>query len=262
MKRMYLLLAVFLSSFVLHGCQTLGVTERQEQAIFQYSTVHALLEGVYDGELTCGELAEQGNLGLGTFNALDGELVCMNGTVYQVKSDGSVSVADDEQKTPFAAVTFFRPEKVYKINSSMDYAGLKKAIDSKIPNKNAFTALWVQGTFQYVKTRAPEKQAKPYPRLADALKDQPVFEFHNVKGTLVGFCLPEYVKGINVPDFHLHFLTDDKTGGGHLLECNTEKVVVGIDTVSGLNLVLPKNSAFDNADLSGDKQEELHKVEN
>ncbi|MDP8218384.1 MAG: acetolactate decarboxylase, partial [Candidatus Theseobacter exili] len=213
MKRIRLLAFIFLAGFFLSGCKTLGVVERQQQSLYQYSTSHALLEGVYYGDLTCGELVKKGNLGLGTFNALDGELICMNGTVYQVKSDGTVSIPKKNEKIPFAAVTFFNPEKVYKMNLKMDYNALKEAIDSKIVNKNSFTALWVQGSFSYVKTRAPVKQQKPYPRLADALKNQQFFEFHNVKGTLVGFRLPEYIKGINVPDFHLHFLTEDKLGG-------------------------------------------------
>ena len=265
MKRVRLLLAITLMVCILPGCKTLfgnkkGVQD-DSQYIYQYSTLHALLEGVYDGNVTCEKLLDNGDLGLGTFNALDGELVCAGGQVYQVKSDGSVSVAEPSQKTPFAAVTFFKTEKAFKIKGKLDYDGLKKEIDARIPSKNDLVAIRVRGKFDYIKARAPKKQEKPYPKLVDALKDQPIFEFNDVSGVLVGFCLPEYVKGINATDFHLHFLKDDRSGGGHLLECKTKEITVEIDSVPQLRLSIPQSSEFGCANLAGDRQAEMEKVE-
>lgn len=45
--------------------------------LFQYSTLEALLGGVYDGEVTVGELLTHGDFGLGTFNSLDGEMIIL-----------------------------------------------------------------------------------------------------------------------------------------------------------------------------------------
>ena len=86
------------------------------------------------------------------------------------------------------------------------------------PPKTCFYAVMIQGEFSYVKTRSVPAQEKPYPPLAEVTKNQPTFEFTDVTGTMVGFRCPPYVTGINVPGYHLHFLTDDRTAGGHLLE--------------------------------------------
>ena len=78
--------------------------------VFQNSTINALLEGVYDGSMTYGELRRHGDFGLGTFNALDGEMVAFDGEFYQIKSDGIAYPVADEQRTPFATVLFFQPK--------------------------------------------------------------------------------------------------------------------------------------------------------
>jgi acetolactate decarboxylase len=75
--------------------------------LYQYSTIEALLEGIYDGDMTFGELKSHGNYGLGTLNSLDGEMIQVNGKFYQVKVDGIAYPVEDNEKTPFAIVTFF-----------------------------------------------------------------------------------------------------------------------------------------------------------
>jgi len=104
-------------------------------------------------------------------------------------------------------------------------------------------------------------QSKPYPSLAEATSKQPTFEFHDVKGTLVGFWCPAYAQGINVPGYHLHFLTEDKQAGGHLLECRVQNARLEIDPTPGFNMVLPEGGDFSKADLSEDKSKELEKAE-
>lgn len=55
------------------------------------------------------------------------------------------------------------------------------------------------------------KAEKLYPKLADSVSKQVIFEFENVSGTLVGFRTPDYAKGINVPGYHLHFITENRS---------------------------------------------------
>ncbi|MEJ2568319.1 MAG: acetolactate decarboxylase, partial [candidate division WOR-3 bacterium] len=120
-------------------------------------------------------------------------------------------------------------------------------------------AIKIEGLFKYVRTRSVPAQEKPYPPLIEVVKTQSEFEFNNVKGTLVGFRLPEYINGINVPKYHLHFITENKEGGGHLLELETEKVQAGIDFTDKIFVTLPKTRAFYDADLN--KEKDLKKVE-
>ena len=90
---------------------------------------------------------------------------------------------------------------------------------------------------------------------------QPTFEFENVRGTLGGFRCPDYAKGRNLPGWHLHFLTLDRTAGGHVLELVTEKVRFAIDYTFAIYVSLPKGGAFYEADLASDKSADLKRAE-
>jgi len=233
--------------------------EKDQDVLFQTSTINALLEGIYDGEFSFGELKTHGDLGLGTFNSLDGEMTMIDGEIYQVKSDGKVYVMPDSAKTPFSVVTFFEEDTAIILDSLLDYNSLEAFLDNMLPTKNLIYAIKIEGLFKYVRTRSVPAQEKPYPPLAEVVKTQPEFEFHNEQGTMVGFRLPEYLSGINVPKYHLHFITEDKRGGGHLLECETATVKIGIDFTEKLFVSLPEMKEFYDADLN--KGENLEKVE-
>ncbi len=65
--------------------------EREAHVLFQASTIAALLEGAYDGDLSFAKLAEHGDLGLGTLNGLDGEMVALEGRFYRADVEGRVA---------------------------------------------------------------------------------------------------------------------------------------------------------------------------
>ena len=234
---------------------------KEHRVIFQYSSMNALLEGVYDSDITVRELAAHGDFGIGTFDGLDGEMIALDGVFYQIWADGKAYRATDSMKTPFAVVTFFRGVNALYPNASLDFHGLTKYLDEMIPTQNIFYALRVDGSFQRVKTRSVRKQQKPYPRLVDALKNQPEFELRNVRGTLVGFRCPAYADGINVPGYHFHFITEDRKAGGHVLELQTDTVTARMEGVHEFHMVLPHNKSFYHSDLTKGKKAELEKVE-
>lgn len=229
--------------------------------VFQTSTIHALMEGAYDGDVTIGELKQRGNLGIGTFNALDGEMVMLNGNVYQVLSDGTVNDCSNDMRTPFAAVTFFEADKSVMVIGRIDFKYLTGYIDSLLPTTNVPYAVRISGWFSYVKTRSVPRQSRPYQRLVEVTKNQPTFEFKDIAGTIVGFRMPAYVKGINVPGWHLHFLTEDKLAGGHLLAFKAQQVNIEIDPCDAVFLSLPTTGDFAKADLTKQNAAELEKIE-
>lgn len=232
-----------------------------ENVVCQVSTINALLQGLYDGELTCGQLRKQGDLGIGTFTGLDGEMVVLDGKVLQVKDDGRVLPVADGETTPFATVTFFRADQTRKVEGSMDFPTLRQLLDGLVVNRNLFYAFRIDGDFTYVKTRSVPKQTKPYPVLAEAAKHQSVFEMQNVQGTIVGFYCPPYVQGLNVPGYHLHFITRDRSQGGHLLKCTLTTGTIQAEAVREFHMVLPANQDFAQTNLTVDRREELKKVE-
>lgn len=228
--------------------------------LYQASTINALLAGGYDGALSCGELTRHGDFGLGTFEALDGEMVVLDRTVYQVRSDGAVQAVGPAILTPFANVTFFDPDETFELRGIESLVQLQKEIERRLVNRNIFYAIRIDGLFDSVKVRSVPKQAKPYPRLTEAVKNQSVFELKAVQGSLVGFWCPEFVQGLNVPGFHLHFLSEDRRRGGHLLDCRLKEGKLSLDLTAGFTLQLPEKG-FGQLDLSGSRAKELEAVE-
>ena len=234
----------------------------QRETLVQVSTIDAILSGIYDGVMTFGTLKEYGNFGIGTFEGLDGEMIGLDGNFYQVKADGIAYPVSDSTKTPFACVTFFDTDLEEQLAEDMNYEQLGEFLDRILPTTNIFYAIKIEGAFSYMKTRSVPHQEKPYPPLVEVTKNQPVFEFNDVEGTIVGFRCPAYVKGINVPAYHLHFLTQDRDGGGHILEFKIKEAAAYVDYTSEFLMILPgEDSDFYKIDLAQDKQEELEKVE-
>ncbi len=252
MKIRHLLAAAFFAA-VVSGCA--GPPEERD-LLFQTSTIGALFEGVYDGETTCGELKRYGDHGIGTFNRLNGEMVVVGGRIYRVEADGVARPAGQSDKTPFAEITFFEADREASIDRPLTYKGLREYLDGLLPSKNFLYAISIDGSFEYMKTRSVPGQKKPYPPLVEVVKSQPVFEFRDVKGTMVGFWMPEYMKGLNVPGYHFHFITEDRKAGGHVLECKLSDVLVGIDYTNRYYLVLPESAEFGEANLETDKRNE------
>jgi acetolactate decarboxylase len=234
---------------------------RRAHEIFQSSTLSALLEGVYDGDMTYGELARHGNFGLGTFNALDGEMIALEGRFYQVKSDGKAYPVDPSLRTPFAVVMFFDPTVELSLEQPTTYSELQDGADRAVPSTNLFYAVRAEGFFEYLKVRSVPRQSPPYPPMTEVVKHQPIFELGNVRGTLAGFRFPDYTQGINVPGYHLHFLTEDRTAGGHVLDFRMHDARVAIDVTSDLHMEMPERGDFLKAELAKDNAEAIHQAE-
>jgi acetolactate decarboxylase len=211
--------------------------------LYQTSLMTALLNGIYEGQTTYGELRKHGDFGLGTFNDLDGEMVGFDGAFYQVRSDGSARPVAPEQKTPFAVVTFFQPEKELDLRHDIAKKELLALMENET-DANLFTALRVDGAFEEVRTRTVQVQHRPFPPLTEATAHQAEKIFPNVEGTLAGFRSPAYAQGIGVAGFHLHFLKKDKQGGGHALDYRLLNGRLQIGTLHDFHVELPDSGDF------------------
>lgn len=238
-----------------------GCATAPKDTVMQVSTIDALLAGVYDGQFTLGELKKHGDLGIGTFDALEGEMIVIDGTVYQAKVDGKLYRLPDSATTPFAAMVNFTADQSATLDAPLAQDALKAHIDTLAPNKNLFLAVRINGTFSHIKFRSVPEQNKPYPPLAEAAKHQAAFEHTNIKGTVLGFRSPAYVKGIGVPDYHLHFISTDRKTGGHVLDLTLKAGKLQLDTCSKFYMALTDNEHFGSIDLSKDRSHELERVE-
>jgi acetolactate decarboxylase len=216
--------------------------------LYQVSTLDALLQGLYNGSTTVGQLKQYGDFGLGTYEGLDGEMIVLDGHFYHMRSNGVLSEAADDEVAPFAVLTHFRPETQFTVGP-MAMADLSNLIDTLLPSRNYFYAIRIHGAFSAMSTRAIPQQVLPYPPLAQLIPIQSVFTYPNTTGTAVDIRSPAFVSGINQTAHHFHYVSDDLKGGGHALSFTTGQVVVSIQTLRRFEMSLPGDELFQKATL-------------
>ena len=232
------------------------------ETLYQVSTIDALMQGVFDGVQPVGELRKHGNFGIGTFEGLEGEMIVLDGKVYQAKADGRVYAVRDTATTPFATVTWFERDIIETVNRPMNFSVFSREMNDRLPSQNMIYAVRMHGTFPQMKVRAIPAQHKPYPTLTEAAKNQSVYTYADTTGTVVGFYTPAFFKGLNVAGYHLHFISDDQLTGGHILDFTVPaNTTVEYDITPAFAMPLPTSGAFTGVDLSQDLTKELAKVE-
>lgn len=234
--------------------------KREGNAVYLSAPINALVEGLYVENTTIGEVRQHGDFGLGTFNYLDGEMLLLDGKVYQIRSDGNVYDVGDDERSPFACVTFFSPDTFDDINGDSDVPDLATLLDRLIPSRNMLYAIRVDGVFSYVRCRAASR-SENYMPLVEATRDESIFDFHDVRGSLAGFYTPAFMASLNAPGFHLHFLAEDRRRGGHLIDCTLKESRIGIQHVPRLDVGLPVTLDYLTVDLTRDTGEDLEKAE-
>jgi acetolactate decarboxylase len=235
-------------------------TARNDSRVYLCAPVNALVEGIYEENITLAEVMRHGDFGLGTFNDLDGEMVLLDGKVFQVTGFGCVGVMEPQTLTPFACVTFYQPHSEEDLDRELDYAGFQEWLTGLLPSPNVFYAIRLAGEFAYVKTRSVPKQDN-YRPLVEVTREEPIFQFENIAGTLAGFYTPAFMSSLSVPGLHLHFLSHDLQHGGHLLECRPRNLHAGIQAIYTVELSLPRSLDYLTWDFSRDINRDLHEAE-
>lgn len=243
----------------------MGGVALAEDALYQVSTLNALMLGLYDGVIPVEEYLRNGDTGLGTLDRLDGEMITLDGVVYQVKDDGTVKVAEDTQTIPFGVVTEFAPEVAETlVEPIVGMEALAAYVDMLPPvaeNKNRMYVVKLTGYFDTVRTRSVPAQDKPYQPLHEVTQTQSEFTFEALEGTVVGVYFPDYLASVNMHGWHFHFLSADKTMGGHLLDAEVASGTIEVDTIDQLMLALPDTEDFASAHLGTDLAEAIESAE-
>lgn len=208
------------------------------ETVTQVSSYAALAAGRYDGHVTCAELLQFGDTGLGTFDGLDGEMIVLEGRIHRVDADGAVSEPAPSTLVPFADVTWFEPDLVFDV-SAMDQQVFQNTMRWKRPDPDHAYAIRVKGVFRSLTIRSVPKQEKPYPPLDQVVPAlQRVFEHAGIEGTLVGFLLPDEVGTLMPAGFHLHFVSSDRKAGGHVLDFDLAQGRIELDQTPTLQVML------------------------
>ena len=263
-----ILAAALLLSFTACSSQQETKAEQTDannrETVYQVALLQSLTQGYYDGIIKVSELKEHGDIGIGTFEGVNGEMLVLDGTVYQALGDGTVQEAADDETVPFSNVTFFESDVKEEISGIKDINTLKDALTKTVENngKNMFCFVKLSGKFKTMNVRSEIKQEKPYKTLDVALAtDQREFNYENVKGTVVALYCPDYMGGLNTPGWHFHFISDDKTKGGHILELAFDSAEAEYDITPEFDMCLSDNEDFQKMELAKDVSSAIKKVE-
>ncbi|MCR4656364.1 MAG: acetolactate decarboxylase [Lachnospiraceae bacterium] len=238
--------------------------ESNREKIYQVSLLQGLTLGDYHGSISAGTLKENGDIGIGTFDRLNGELIMLDGVVYRALGDGSVEEVKDTDTIPFADVTFFEADRTETLQGTESVEALKALLDEKVDSlgKNMFYMVRLDGHFTEMNVRSELAQEEPYKPLAKVLEtDQTFFDYEDIDGTVVGLYCPEYMKDLNAAGWHFHFISDDHKKGGHVLGLLIDDAELSIDLTPGFSMLLPDNESFKGFDLTVDQSEDIKKVE-
>ena len=233
--------------------------------MYQVSTLQALALGYSRAVITAGELLRKGDTGLGTFEDVDGEMIVMDGQCYRADQNGAVTVVASETGVPFAAVAKLYGEQQFPLRDLPDITSVRTELTRKIEEEfglNSMHIVRIEGEFEKVDARSEAPYRSHHITLKTVLgRTQKAFLFENIRGSLVGVYFPDYMDGINMPGWHLHFLSEDRTRGGHVFDASVRKATARMDKISSMELDLPREAAFDTYTLKQDLRDEIKSVE-
>jgi acetolactate decarboxylase len=236
--------------------------EREPHVLFQASTIGALLDGAFEGDLSFAELAERGDLGLGTLNHLDGEMIALEGEFFRADVEGHIERVPPAERTPFAVVTRFEPTIEERLpGGDLTHDQLLERLDTLLPEGATSCAIRLDGRFDLVRARSVPRQEPPYRPLTEVVADQHLFELRDLEGTMLGFRFPAYVEGIEVAGYHLHFISADRSRGGHVLDSRSCGLRVRLDPSNDLHVELPPRIDLEDPSLAAQTHAAVELVE-
>lgn len=233
-------------------------------ALVQLSTITALVSGDYYGSLTVDELLKHGNFGLGCFDGVNGEMIIADGVCYQALGDGTVQVADPAEKVPFATLCKFENDFSEDIEKCENIESLTETLNAAVNENgaNSMYAVKIHTTFPKIHVRSETKQEEPYIPLDKALTvSQTEFDYENTEGTLICLYFPDYMSKLNSAGWHFHFISDDKTQGGHVLDMSFENATAEFDEASEFEMLIPDTESFQKAGINDIDQSSIDSAE-
>ena len=236
-----------------------------ELCMYQVSTLQALAMGYSRAVITVEELLRHGDTGLGTFEDVDGEMIVADGRCFRATANGMVVEAPQELGVPFSSVSFLRGVRSFSLEAMSCIDRLKTVLTQRIEEDfglNSMHMVRIDGYFERICARSESGQRTQHVTLKEMLDgNQQDFFFEEIQGTLVCVYYPDYMDGINAPGWHLHFLSADRTLGGHVFDLSLRSGQARMDKISHIEIQLPSSPAFDTYSLKNASQDEIRQVE-
>ena len=236
-----------------------------DNKMYQVSTLQALVLGYSKPVINVGELLLEGDTGLGTFEEVNGEMIVMDGHCYRADRDGNVTEVASETGVPFAAVARLYGGQQFFLEDMPDITSIRTELTRKIEERfglNSMHIVRINGLFGKIDARSEAPYRSPRITLKEILSQtQNAFLFENIRGSLVGVYFPDYMDGINMPGWHLHFLSEDRSKGGHVFDASIREGAAKVDKIDSMLIKLPGEPSFDTYSLKQELQDEIKSVE-
>ena len=255
--------ALVASTMLFNTASTTAAPAQDRETVYQVALLHSLTMGYFDKVVTVKELKTHGDTGIGTFTGLNGEMIVLDGVVYRANRDCKINVMGDKEGVPFSNVTFFDKDFSVKLSDVADKEALEKILNEQVDKhgRNSFYMIKLSGTFNEILVRSESGTVEPYPTLVEALKTQNEVTRQNIQGTIVGLYCPDFMSSLNSTGWHFHFISSDKTYGGHVLGLNLKSGEAQFDKTDSLDMTLPKKKNFHALNFNRDLKEDIRKAE-
>ena len=254
--------SAFLATTIL--CNTTAAAPAQNrETIYQVALLQSLAMGYLDGSITVKDLKTHGDTGIGCFEGVNGEMIVLDGVVYQADENCKINVMGDKETVPFSNVTFFEKDFSVKLADVHDKAAFEKILNEHVNKhgRNSFYMVKITGTFNEILVRSERGAKEPYPTLVEVLKTQNEITPKNISGTVVGLYCPDFMSSLNSTGWHFHFISADKKLGGHVLDLNLKRGEAQFDKTDNFAMGLPTKKNFHQLNFKQDMQEDIRKAE-
>lgn len=194
--------------------------------IYQFSTFEAFENRGFDGCGSVKELLEYGDTGFGTYHALDGEMIVLEGVPYKADGDCRVKIADENDRTPFATVSYFALDTCFEMGEFSNMSELCRLLDEQMKaqiHERCFIGR-LGGRLKEIEIHSVWPVEKPYEALDEIVGRQKCVTLKGITGTLVAVRCPEWAEGKNFVGWHFHFLSKDHKWGGHVNQVSGDQL--------------------------------------
>jgi acetolactate decarboxylase len=228
--------------------------------VTQFAVLDALLAGAYESGISVAAVRGLGDFGIGCCEHLGGEVVIVDGEVFECTVDGPPERMPEGHILPFVDVcSFHEVDSRPIVDESLE--AFTARVEAGLVSRNLFHAVRVDGEFASVKVRATRRQSHPYRPLAEVTADQIETVIDGCVGTLVGFWAPAIYQGITVAGLHLHFLAEDRSVGGHVLDVTIGSAALALAAYARFDLHLPTDDHFLRTELTHNEDHRIVTVE-
>lgn len=256
--------AALVAGLIVFAPFTAKTSAQDTETINQIALLQSLTLGHFEGSISAKDLKTLGDTGIGTFDGLDGELILLDGVIYRANQNCKINVVNDAITIPFSNVTFFEKDFSVRLKNISGKIELENKLNELVREhgENNFYMVKINATFAEILVRSEKGSQKPYPTLVKALETQTEIAQKNIRGTIVGLYCPPFMSSLNSVGWHFHFISADKTFGGHVLEMNIQRGVAEFDKTDKFSMILPENADFQKLDLGKDLSADIKKAEN